>query len=110
MYNRYEYMKSNDCFKQSLARANAGLEWNYAIACKIDRDLHEKLLAFDNNELIQFNVVLTLIRSGYFWTARLVLADIQLSTELQDIKTWLVSALTEADDTQIDNTTVLLTE
>lgn len=101
-------MESNDCFKQSLARANAGLDWNYAIAEKIDRDLHEKLLTFDNSSLIQFSTVLTLVRSGYFWTARTVIADIQLSTELEEVKTWLVSALTEADDTQENNLTVLL--
>lgn len=101
-------MESNDCFKQSLARANAGLDWNYAIAEKIDRDLHKKLLEFDNSSLIQFSTALTLVRSGYFWTARTAIADIQLSTELEEVKTWLVSALTEADDTQENNLTVLL--
>lgn len=101
-------MESNDCVKQSLARANSGLDWNYVIAEKIDRDLHEKLLAFDNSSLIQFSTILTLIRSGYFWTARIVMADIALSTELEEVKTWLISALTEADDTQENNSIVLL--
>lgn len=110
MYNRYEYMESNDCLKQSLARANAGLNWNYAIAQKIDRDLHEKLLEYDNAELIQFVTILPLIRSGYFWTTRQALANIQLSSELNDVKIWLDTALTEADDTQENNTTILLSD
>lgn len=110
MYNRYEYMTSNDCAKQSLARANSGLDWNYAIAQKIDRDLHDKLLVHDSKVLVQFSPVLSLIRSGYFWTARTVIADIELNDKLNEIKTWLATALTEADDTQENNTTVLLTE
>lgn len=110
MYNRYEYMESNDCLKQSLARANAGLNWNYCIAAKIDRDLHEKLLKFDNTELIQFVTILPLIRSGYFWTAICFVNSLQLSTDLTEVKTWLVSALTEADDTQVNNTTILLSD
>lgn len=101
-------MESNDCVKQSIARANSGLDWNYVIAEKIDRDLHEKLLAFNNANLLQFSTILSLIRSGYFWTARTVMADINLSTELNEVKTWLISALTEADDTQENNLTVLL--
>jgi len=101
-------MQSIDCFKQSLARANSGLDWNYVIAEKIDRDLHEKLLNFDSTNLIQFSTIITLIRSGYFWTAKIALADIKLNTELEAVKTWLVSALTEADDTQENNLTVLL--
>lgn len=103
-------MESNDCFKQSLARANAGLSWNYSIAPKIDKDLHEKLLKYDGAELIQFVTILPLIRSGYFWTTRQALTNIQLSSELNEVKAWLDAALTEADDTQTDNTTILLSD
>ena len=84
----------------------SGLDWNYLIAPYIDRDLHEKLLAVTQQEMApiiaQVTMILSLIRSGYFYTAKVILAqlDVSSSATLTEIKTWLLRALTEADDTE----------
>lgn len=92
------------CFKLLLSKH--GLDWNYFIAPFIDRDLHEKLLCVTQEEMTPIASVITgilsLIRSGYFYTAKLQIlqADVSYSNKLAEIKTWLVQVLTEADDTQ----------
>lgn len=84
----------------------SGLDWNYLIAPYIDRDLHEKLLAVtlkDMQPLInEITGILTLIRSGYFYTATLILTqlDVSYSEKLSEIKVWLLKTLKEADDTE----------
>lgn len=84
----------------------SGLDWNYLIAPYIDRDLHEKLLAVTQTEMApiitQVTMILSLIRSGYFYTAKVILAqlDVSSSVTLTEIKAWLLQALTEADDTE----------
>lgn len=98
MYKRSEYLESTDCGKQSLARNNDGLDWNYAIARNIDRDLHEKLLAFDASILTGFVSVIPLISSGYFATAKIIISSATIDETLEDTRTWIVSALTEADE------------
>lgn len=99
MYSRDEYLESTDCKKQCLARNNEGLDWNYAIAPVIDRDLHEKLLDIDSNEVLPFIQLLPLISSGYFSTAIEILDTIDTTdAELIVIKNWLISALTEAKE------------
>lgn len=86
-----------------------GLDWNYFIAPYLDRDLHEKLLSVTQQEIApiitQVTMILSLIRSGYFYTAKLILTQIDVSdgTQLAEIKTWLLKSLTEADDTEEDN-------
>ena len=88
------------------ANVISGLDWNYYIAPYLDRDLHEKLLAVTQEEMQPIASVLTgilsLIRSGYFYTAKLQVAqlDVTYSAKLVAIKTWLLQALTEADDTE----------
>ena len=97
MYSRKDYLESTDCSKQCLARNNAGLNWNYAIAPVIDRDLHERLLEVPSEEVIQFIQILPLICSGYFGTALEILHTIEVTdTKLLDIKEWLINTLTEA--------------
>ena len=97
MYSRKEYLNSTECKKQNLARDNKGLDWNYAIAPRIDRDLHEKLLAMSSSEVLPFIQLLPLIRSGYFGTALEILEGIiPESDTLAELKSWAIDALTEA--------------
>lgn len=97
MYSRKEYLESTDCKKQCLARNNEGLDWNYAIAPKIDRDLHEKLLKIDSSEVLPFIQLLPLISSGYFGTAIEILQGLTAETEsLAEVKGWLIASLDEA--------------
>lgn len=87
------------------AQNKSGLDWNYAIATYLDRDLHEKLLEVTQQEMAPIittvTMILSLIRSGYFYTASVVLAqlDVSKSKKLTAIKTWLLQSLAEADDT-----------
>ena len=97
MYSRKEYLESTDCKKQCLARNNEGLDWNYAIAPAIDRDLHEKLLKIDSSEVLPFIQLLPLISSGYFGTAIEILQGLTAETEsLAEVKEWLIASLDEA--------------
>ena len=97
MYSRKDYLNSIDCSKQCLARNNEGLNWNYAIAPIIDRDLHERLLEVPATNVLQFGQLLPLICSGYFGTALEILNTIEVTdTKLLEIKEWLISALSEA--------------
>ena len=97
MYSRNEYLESTDCKQQCLARNNEGLDWNYAIAPKIDRDLHEKLLNIDSSEVLPFIQLLPLISSGYFGTAIEILQGLTAETEsLAEVKEWLIASLDEA--------------
>lgn len=97
MYSRKEYLESTDCRNQCMARNNEGLDWNYAIAPVIDRDLHEKLLEIESDEVLPFVQLLPLISSGYFGTAIDILERTDTTnSELIVIKNWLISALTEA--------------
>ena len=97
MYSRKDYLNSIDCSKQCLARNNEGLNWNYAIAPVIDRDLHERLLEVPATNVLQFGQLLPLICSGYFGTALEILNTIEVTdTKLLEIKEWLISSLSEA--------------
>ena len=97
MYSRKDYLESTDCAKQCMARNNEGLNWNYAIAPVIDRDLHERLLEVPATDVLQFGQLLPLICSGYFGTVLEILNTIEVTdTKLLEIKEWLISALTEA--------------
>ena len=97
MYSRKDYLNSIDCSKQCLARNNEGLNWNYAIAPVIDRDLHERLLEVPAKDVLQFGQLLPLICSGYFGTALEILNTIEVTdTKLLEIKDWLISTLNEA--------------
>lgn len=84
----------------------SGLDWNYFIAPYLDRDLHEKLLEVTQQEIApiitQVTMILSLIRSGYFYTATVILSqlDVSSSAKLTEIKTWLLKSLLEADDTE----------
>lgn len=84
----------------------SGLDWNYLIAPYLDRDLHEKLLAVTFNEMQpivnEITGILSLIRSGYFYTASLIVSqlDVSYSKTLSEIKVWLLKSLKEADDTE----------
>ena len=94
----------NDIYKASFVLE--GLDWNYAIAPYLDRDLHEKLLTVTQQEMMPIITtvpsILSLIRSGYFYTAKLMVTqlDVSSSKTLTEIKAWLLQALTEADDTE----------
>lgn len=98
MYSRKEYLESTDCRKQNLARDHVGLDWNYAIAPQIERDLHERLLPFDSSLLMGFMNILTLISCAYFETAKTVLLSLDCDESLTEVKDWLIGALEEADD------------
>lgn len=100
MYSRKEFLESTDCAEQSLARANRGLDWNYAIARRLDRDLHERLLEFSADQMLPFASILPLIRSGYLCTAKSLVEASEVSETLAETKRWLIDALSEADDTQ----------
>ena len=84
----------------------SGLDWNYKIAPYLDRDLHEKLLSVTQQDMLPIIEVvpsiLSLIRSGYFYTASLMVQnlDVSYSETLINIKTWLIKSLLEADDTE----------
>lgn len=111
-YNKEQIKAGNAGFtteKPDIYRAAsdlAGLDWNYAIAPYIDRDLHEKLLAVTQQEMApiitQVTMILSLIRSGYFYTATVILTqlDVSSSAKLTEIKAWLLKSLLEADDTE----------
>ena len=94
----------NDIYKASFVLK--GLDWNYAIAPYLDRDLHEKLLEVTQAEMAPIietvTMVLSLIRSGYFYTATVILnrLDVSKSSKLTEIKAWLLKSLIEADDTE----------
>lgn len=98
MYARSEYLESTDCRKQNLARDNEGLDWNYAIAPQIERDLHERLLPFDSELLLGFVNILTLISCAYFDTAKALVENLNCDESLTEVKAWLIGALEEADD------------
>lgn len=98
MYSRKEYLESDDCWKQSTAMSYSGLDWNYFIASRIDRDLHERLLAFPASEVLPFASILPLIRSGYLATAKSLVESSTVSSDLEETKQWLVATLDEADD------------
>lgn len=97
-------LKYNDIYKASFVLN--GLDWNYAIAPYLDRDLHEKLLEVTQTEMAPIietvTMVLSLIRSGYFYTASVILnrLDVSKSSKLTEIKAWLLKSLLEADDTE----------
>lgn len=84
----------------------SGLDWNYKIAPYLDRDLHEKLLEVTQTEMVPIietvTMILSLIRSGYFYTATVILnrLDVSKSSKLTEIKAWLLKSLIEADDTE----------
>ena len=94
----------NDIYKASFVLK--GLDWNYAIAPYLDRDLHEKLLEVTQTEMAPIietvTMILSLIRSGYFYTATVILnrLDVSKSSKLTEIKAWLLKSLIEADDTE----------
>ena len=97
MYSRKDYLESTDCAKQCMALNNEGLDWNYAIAPVIDRELHERLLEVKAADVLQFGQLLPLICSSYFRTSLDILNTIEpTDTKSLEIKEWLISALTEA--------------
>lgn len=97
MYSRKDYLESTDCAKQCMARNNEGLDWNYAIAPVIDKELHERLLEVKAADVLQFGQLLPLICSGYFGTALDILNTIEpTDAKLLEIKEWLINALNEA--------------
>ena len=97
MYSRKDYLESTDCAKQCMALNNEGLDWNYAIAPVIDRELHDRLLEVKATDVLQFGQLLPLICSGYFGTALDILNTTEpTDAKLLEIKEWLISALTEA--------------
>ena len=97
-------LEYNDIYKASFVLN--GLDWNYAIAPYLDRDLHEKLLEVTQTEMAPIietvTMILSLIRSGYFYTATVILnrLDVSKSSKLTEIKAWLLKSLIEADDTE----------
>lgn len=97
-------LEYNDIYKASFVLN--GLDWNYKIAPYLDRDLHEKLLEVTQYEMAPIietvTMILSLIRSGYFYTATVILnkLDVSKSTKLTEIKSWLMKSLIEADDTE----------
>ena len=97
-------LEYNDIYKASFVLN--GLDWNYKIAPYLDRDLHEKLLKVTLQEMAPIietvTMILSLIRSGYFYTASVILnnLDVSKSSKLTEIKTWLMKSLLEADDTE----------
>lgn len=104
-YSRSYFVSQRDFLPEEAALASvaaslSGLDWNYTIARHIDRDLHERLLPFDSSMLIDFASVLPLISSGYFHTARTIVTAAAIDESLEETRTWLVSALAEADDTE----------
>ena len=111
-YNKKEIALGNagfTCEKPEIYNAAfklSGLDWNYKIAPYLDRDLHEKLLSVTQQDMLPIIEVvpsiLSLIRSGYFYTASLMVQnlDVSHSETLINIKTWLIKSLLEADDTE----------
>ena len=112
-YNKEKIAKNyNDSFfgqyynLYNSANHISGLDWNYLIAPYLDRDLHEKLLEVTMTDMqpiiSEITGILSLIRSGYFYTASLILSqlDVSYSTKLSEIKVWLLKSLKEADDTE----------
>lgn len=103
-YNDFYFAKYSDLYQS--AQIKSGLDWNYKIAPYLDRDLHEKLLSVTPQDMLPIIEVvpsiLSLIRSGYFYTASLMVQnlDVSHSEKLINIKTWLIKSLLEADDTE----------
>lgn len=104
--NYQDFYFANYCELYQLAQNKKGLDWNYIIAPYLDRDLHEKLLSVTQQEMAPIieavTMILSLIRSGYFYTATVILnkLDVSKSSKLTEIKTWLMKSLIEADDTE----------
>ena len=105
-YQDFYFVNYSDLYQT--ANKLSGLDWNYKIAPYLDRDLHEKLLSVTQQEMAPIietvTIILSLIRSGYFYTASVVLSqlDVSSSIKLTEIKTWLLKSLLEADDTEED--------
>jgi hypothetical protein len=111
-YNKKEITLGNGGFTTEIpeiynaAFKLSGLDWNYKIAPYLDRDLHEKLLSVTQQDMLPIIEVvpsiLSLIRSGYFYTASLMVQnlDVSHSEKLINIKSWLIKSLLEADDTE----------
>ena len=105
-YNNAFFAEYYDLYNS--ANNISGLDWNYLIAPYIDRDLHEKLLEVTQTEMAPIietvTMILSLIRSGYFYTATVILnrLDVSNSSKLTEIKAWLLKSLLEADDTEED--------
>ena len=100
-YNRKQLKKEGDFSNITVWQACnelSGLDWNYFIAPYIDRDLHEKLLPFDSSLWNNFIPILTLIRSGYFDTARTLIENTEFDSSLDEIKAWLTTTLRSAND------------
>ena len=103
-YNDAFFAKYYDLYNS--ANHISGLDWNYKIAPYLDRDLHEKLLEVTQAEMAPIietvTMILSLIRSGYFYTATVILnrLDVSKSSKLTEIKAWLLKSLIEADDTE----------
>lgn len=104
--NYQNFYFSEYCELYNAANIMSGLDWNYKIAVYLDRDLHEKLLTVTQQEMAPIitavTMILSLIRSGYFYTASVVLSQVDVSQneKLTEIKNWLLKSLAEADDTQ----------
>lgn len=104
--NYQNFYFSEYCELYNIANNTSGLDWNYKIAVYLDRDLHEKLLTVTQQEMAPIittvTMILSLIRSGYFYTASVVLSQVDVSQneKLTEIKNWLLKSLAEADDTQ----------
>lgn len=95
-----DFQNGDELYLQSQSY-RTGLDWHELIGPYILRDMHRKLNAItvSTTDMMQFIYILTLIREGYFTTARTLLADITVESEdLNEIKTWLVNALTEAEE------------
>ena len=103
-YNNAFFAQYYDLY--NTANHISGLDWNYYIAPYLDRDLHEKLLEVTQQEMAPIietvTMILSLIRSGYFYTATVILnkLDVTYSSKLTEIKSWLLQSLLEADDTE----------
>lgn len=103
-YQEFYFSAYNELYQY--AQNKQGLDWNYIIAPYLDRDIHEKLLEVTQQEMAQIietvTMILSLIRSGYFYTASVILnnLDVSNSSKLTEIKTWLMKSLLEADDTE----------
>lgn len=114
-YSRSKMNKENykSEYYDLLLKSNyaTGLSWNYFISKYIDEDLHQQLLKMPTQQMLAFTAlpemlqVLVLIRSGYFYTANLLVSSLFPTVQekmpaLVEVAQWLAKSLKEADDTQ----------
>lgn len=99
-YNRIVLSKSKECEESKVyfyGLEKKGLEWNQYIGRIIINDFIKQLDAYEGTDFAQYMGVLPYIEYGLFQSAIKIIDNIEISG-LENIKQWLLKALTEGED------------